>query len=94
VADLIEQHLGQKPVTLESAAFELGMTARTLQRRLRGEGTSLRTMIQEHRNLRANRQLADKSASLAEIAQALGYADRTVLWRAYKRWEGKPPRRT
>lgn len=93
VARLIEQNMGQKPVSISSIAFELGMTPRTLQRRLLEEGAVFREMVQTHRNTLAKRLLADKNASMGDVAQALGYADRTAFWRAYKRWEGKMPSR-
>jgi AraC-like DNA-binding protein len=93
VVALIGQQLGHAPVSLASLAAAMGTTARTLQRHLRGEGTSLRQLLQAQRAALAGRRLQDGAASMADIAQVLGYADRTAFWRAYKRWEGVPPSR-
>ncbi len=91
VQALIELHVGQQHVTLETVARELGFNPRTLQRRLSTEGLSFRSMLQNHLNALARERLSDKNTNVSDVAQTLGYADGTVLWRAYKRWEGKPP---
>lgn len=91
VQALIELHVGDQQVTLETIAHALGMNPRTLQRRLSAEGLSFRVMLQGYLNTLARERLSDRSTRMSDVAQALGYADRTVLWRAYKRWEGKAP---
>ena len=93
VQALIELHVGQQKVNLQMIAFELGLNTKTLQRRLAAEGLTFRSMLQNHLSMLAKDRLQDKSTSVSEVAQALGYADGTVLWRAHKRWAGKPPRK-
>ncbi|WP_091714462.1 AraC family transcriptional regulator [Methylobacterium phyllostachyos] len=77
--------------TLARVAGEIGWSARSLQRALTDEGTSLRTLVQQHRHRVAQAMLEERTHSHAAIAHALGYADATVFWRAYKSWTGSPP---
>jgi AraC-like DNA-binding protein len=79
-------------VTLPSVAAELGLSPRTLQRRLAEVGTSLQALLREHRQRMAERHLQSGAMPCARIAEALGYADSTVLWRAMKGWTGQSPR--
>lgn len=86
VRGLISIYLGHKPITLLSIAADLSISARTLQRRLTEEGTSLRQLIRETRSTIAAVNLK-ADVQMARIAEVLGYADSTVFWRARKSWE-------
>jgi AraC-like DNA-binding protein len=66
----------------------LGLSVRTLSRRLRDEGTSYRAVLEEMRQHSAKRQLARGQRSIAEIAMALGFASSQGFHRAFKRWTG------
>ena len=66
----------------------LGLSVRTLSRRLRDEGTSYRAVLEEMRQHSAKRQLARGQRSIAEIALALGFASSQGFHRAFKRWTG------
>ncbi|MBD9527538.1 AraC family transcriptional regulator [Paracoccus sp. PAR01] len=83
--------LGQRPITLATMAAELRMSPRSLQRRLSEEGTSLRHLLREHRENLAQTLLRQKSARVSNVANALGYADSTVFWRAFRNWTGQQP---
>lgn len=85
VLALISIYLGHKPLSVADVAAELGMSARTLQRRLSLEGVSLRALIRSHRQNVASTQLSSKIQK-SQIAESLGYADGTVFWRAMKSW--------
>ncbi|MGA0561293.1 AraC family transcriptional regulator ligand-binding domain-containing protein [Ancylobacter sp. VNQ12] len=86
VKALIGIYLGHKPITLPTIAAELGLSVRTLQRRLAEEGASLRELVRVQRQaIIAHHQGA--AASKARIAETLGYADSTVFWRARRAWE-------
>lgn len=93
VLSVVVRNLGQRPVDLDSIAAELGLAPRSLQRALAEEGRSLRAILQAHRQGIADTYLADPRLSLKQVAQALGYSDATVFWRAYKGWTGHPPSR-
>ncbi|MDH4438867.1 MAG: AraC family transcriptional regulator ligand-binding domain-containing protein [Rhizobium sp.] len=87
VRTLIGIYLGHKPITLPALAEELRISARTLQRRLSEEGTSLRDLVRETRQAIAAKQ-SKAHVQKSRIAEVLGYADSTVLWRAQKGWRG------
>ncbi|MGE4409779.1 MAG: AraC family transcriptional regulator [Sphingobium sp.] len=91
VLALIASGLGQKNIRLDRLAADLGVTPRSLQRRLADEGTSLRILLNEHRAEIAARHLQTGVGSIASLAEMLGYADGTAFWRAHKRWIGEPP---
>ena len=77
--------------TLESVAEALGVSARTLQRRLAATETTFaqkRASILHHRALQL---LSDDSLSIEQIAERLGYSSRTAFERAFFRWSGQTP---
>ncbi|GAC1046333.1 AraC family transcriptional regulator [Rhizobium sp. No.120] len=85
VRALIAANLGYRKITILDVAKDLGMAPRTLQRRLMREGSSLRELIEDYRRELADKQMQAK-LNKKKIADALGYADSTVFWRARKRW--------
>ncbi|RGP37603.1 AraC family transcriptional regulator [Pseudotabrizicola alkalilacus] len=91
VRRVISVTLGQRPVTLTSVAANLRMSARSLQRYLAEEGTSIRALVQEHRADLARTLLEKTDMPLSQVALTLGYADGTVFWRAYRSWTGQEP---
>ncbi len=74
-------------------AHALGMSARSLQRRLDAEGTSFDLVVDETRREIADAMLADPRTTLAEVAAATGLSEASAFSRAYKRWTGRSPRR-
>jgi AraC-like DNA-binding protein len=78
--------------SLEGTAASLAMSPRTLQRRLRDEGTSFRTVHDDARREIASDFLADSSLSISEVADRLGFADVSSFDTAFKRWTGRTPR--
>ncbi|MGG7519357.1 AraC family transcriptional regulator ligand-binding domain-containing protein, partial [Allorhizobium undicola] len=92
VKALIAISLGHKTITLASVAADLNLSARTLQRKLSEEGTSLRDLLQEHRQVIAELHLSQQGSSHKRAAQSAGYADSTALWRARRRWQEKENR--
>jgi AraC-like DNA-binding protein len=73
-------------------ARRLGMSGRTLQRRLREEGTTFAGVLDAARRERAMIFVAEARLSSAEIAFLLGYAEPTAFFRAFRRWTGTTPR--
>jgi AraC-like DNA-binding protein len=71
--------------TLARIARRLGMSARTLQRRLSDEGTTFERLRDLERRSRADALLRD-GAQLKQAALHVGYADPSALARARKRW--------
>jgi AraC-like DNA-binding protein len=71
-------------------AGQLGLSLRTLQRRLAAEGTSLSAIVEEVRRARAERLLR-AGMPVAEVAVMLGYSGTTAFVRAFRRWLGTTP---
>lgn len=76
--------------SLERTARVLGVSARTMQRRLRVEGTSFAELIDALRCEMAAAYL-DKQVPVPEIAWLLGYAEPSAFYHAFKRWTGTTP---
>jgi len=72
-------------------ARELGMGERTLQRRITGEGTTFRQLLNETRHELARQYLGDASVEITEAAFLVGYEDPNSFYRAFRSWEGKTP---
>ncbi len=75
---------------LSGVAKRLGLTARSLQRRLQDEGASFQTLRDETRRALADRYLGE-GLSLAEISFLLGFSEPSAFFRAFKRWTGLTP---
>lgn len=77
---------------LAETARAMGVSTRTLQRRLQAEGTSFAEVVDA---LRREIALAyvHKQVPLAEIATLLGYSDATAFHHAFRRWTGVSPAR-
>lgn len=75
----------------EEVAAVLGLTDRTLQRRLQAESTSYQQLLDDTRRELARQYLGEPRHSLAEVADLLGFVDQSNLFRACRRWFGMPP---
>lgn len=87
VRELIAGAVGR---TIDDVARELGMSARTLKRRLAEYDTSYTTLVTEARRSLATRLLATDE-SIERIADRVGYADAQSFARAFRRWTGMAP---
>ncbi len=76
---------------VEAVARALGMSSRTLKRRLAGEDTSYSALLDQERRARAEALLTHGTLSVKEVAAALGYADTAAFTHAFTRWTGEPP---
>jgi AraC-like DNA-binding protein len=70
---------------VEAVAKQLGLAARSLQRRLKDEGTSFQAVREEVRRALA-RRYRDAGLASAEIAFLLGFAEPAAFARASARW--------
>jgi AraC-like DNA-binding protein len=77
---------GQKKA--EEVAATLGMTRRTLERKLAGEGASFGVLAETALKYRLERLLTDGHRSPDVLAGIMGYHDGSSLTRACKRWYG------
>ena len=69
----------------------LHLSDRTLQRRLLAEASSFAQLLDATRCELARQYLSDAHRSLGEVADLLGFADQSNLFRACRRWFGMPP---
>jgi len=91
VAAEVRGRLAGGPPTVAEVASALGLSMRTLQRRLAIAGRSFEVVLDEVRRARAEALMADAGRDLAQIAYELGYSDRSTFTRAAIRWFGVPP---
>lgn len=95
MAATVEQAYSQIPALIgqgiEAVAAALGLHPRTLQRRLREEGTTFADVHDRARYHAAMTSLQQDGSNLEEISERLGFSDRRSFTRAFKRWSGLSP---
>ncbi|WP_288474190.1 AraC family transcriptional regulator [uncultured Pantoea sp.] len=74
--------------TIKNAATRLGLSQRSLQRRLAEEGVNFRELVNSTRERLARHYLGTTSMSDGEIAFLLGFADPNSFYRAFHGWTG------
>jgi AraC-like DNA-binding protein len=89
---LIRPYLAQGHSHLSQVAEIVGMSERTLQRRLAQSGSTYSEIVQEARFSIASDLLADSDLNIADIAFAAGYDNAPHFSRAFKRLTGMTPR--
>ncbi|WP_217270511.1 AraC family transcriptional regulator [Janthinobacterium psychrotolerans] len=72
-------------------ARELGLSERTLQRRIGEEGKTFRLLLDDTRRNLAHQLLSDLSIDVKEVAFLLGYQDSNSFNRAFRQWEQVTP---
>jgi AraC-like DNA-binding protein len=72
-------------------AKELGMSERTLQRRITEEGMTFRQLLNETRKELIREYLTDESVEITEAAFLVGFENANSFYRAFRSWEGKTP---
>lgn len=92
VKSAISNVLSEGIPTLSFIASELGIGARTLQRRLSDQGYSFQSLVDTARKDLAQRLLRETKYSLAEVAFLTGFSEQSAFTRAFKRWVGHTPR--
>lgn len=90
---VLKRSLASGRPELSDIARELGMSERTLQRRITEEGTSFRELLVNARQELGRQLLSDPSADIDEVACLLGYQDASSFYRAFREWEGTTPNR-
>lgn len=75
----------------DTCARKLGVSRRTLQRRLADEGTTFQAQLNHTRELLAKHYLGNSAMRTDEIAYLLGYAELNSFLRAFSAWTGTSP---
>jgi AraC-like DNA-binding protein len=78
-------------LTADAVATRLGMSSRTLRRRLDEEGTSYQALLDEVRAGLARRYLGEERRGVDEVAFLLGFSDPSAFTKAFRRWTGRTP---
>ncbi|SEI22384.1 transcriptional regulator, AraC family [Rhizobium tibeticum] len=74
-----------------AVARELGLSERTLQRRITAQGATFRALLTEARQELGSQLLSDPSIDTEEVAFLLGYQDANSFYRAFREWENMTP---
>ncbi|MGI5498909.1 AraC family transcriptional regulator [Lentzea sp. CA-135723] len=77
--------------TMPDVARALGLSPRTLRRRLTESGTGYQALLDEVRAARAAVLLADRGLSVERAAAELGFAEPASFIHAFRRWYGSTP---
>lgn len=92
VQNEIARQLAEGECTCETIAGALGVTPRTLHRRLKDEGTTFRDELDAMRYQLATTYLKEGALSVTDLAYLLGFSTVASFYRAFKRWTGTTPR--
>ena len=95
LADRCRAHLLQELTSGEPSEEELaralGMSRRTLQRKLGDLGLTYKGVLEKTRHDLALRYLDDPTKSVTDITFLLGFSEQSAFTRAFKRWNGNAP---
>jgi|TARA_R100000322_G_scaffold166650_2_gene133387 AraC-like DNA-binding protein len=91
VSVLIRLQLARGKVGVETVAGQLNMSRYTLHKKLRQEGLTFASLLEQVRREQAITYMKDKTKPLVEIAEQLGFSELSAFSRAFKRWMGTPP---
>ncbi|MBR9862903.1 MAG: AraC family transcriptional regulator [Rhodobacteraceae bacterium] len=87
----ISDRLSEGPPRAGDMAKAMGISERTLHRRLVAEGETFQTLLEQARRCLAEGLLDRTEHSIAEVAFLTGYSEQSAFTRAFKRWVGQTP---
>ncbi|MBV1774579.1 AraC family transcriptional regulator [Burkholderiaceae bacterium DAT-1] len=90
VANRVRTEQGALPKQVDIASM-VNVSPRTLRRRLGEQDTSYRSLRDSARYAKACELLLNSDATIAEVAERVGYSDARAFRRAFKRWSGVLP---
>jgi AraC-like DNA-binding protein len=91
VESLLMPMLHTGDVSIDAVAAKLGVSRRTLYRKLKAERTTFETVLDALRLQLALGYLSGGKVSVNETAYLVGFSDRAAFSRAFKRWTGLTP---
>lgn len=77
--------------SIDETASALGLSVRTLKRRLAEEGTTFSAVLDEQKAARARTMLESHDTTIDAVASSVGYSDVANFTRAFRRWTGTTP---
>lgn len=78
-------------VSVVRLAERLGVSVRTLHRRLADEGVTFKSVVDETRKELAIGYLSNSKLPVVDIAERVGFTEATNFRKAFRRWTGKVP---
>ncbi len=91
VQQLIATLLPSGQPKIDAVAQNLGMSSRTLTRRLTQDGLTYKDLLDELRRKLAFQYLSDERISIKKVAYLLGYSEISAFYHAFRRWTGSSP---
>jgi AraC-like DNA-binding protein len=91
VRERIEAELPDGNTNAASVAEKMGVSQRTLHRRLQAEGATYQDLLDKVRCRLSQRHLASRKHTINEVAQLVGFAQPSAFHRAFKAWTGETP---
>ncbi|WP_299729570.1 AraC family transcriptional regulator [uncultured Tateyamaria sp.] len=92
VCNILPEMLPGGEASVQAAAARLRMSARSLQRHLKSEGTGFQTLLDATRADLARHYLATTDLTVEEISYLLAYSDPNSFYRAFQTWTGETPK--
>ena len=92
VRDVLVRQRTTRHVDMDAVARALGLSPRSLRRRLAAEGTSFHLVVNEALAIVARHLLQHKHLTIQETAYEMGFADSSCFHRAFRRWTGMTPK--
>lgn len=88
---LIQNALPSGIPSIKALGMHMGMSNRTLTRRLAENGVTFRDLIQKTQERLSKELLKGSDRTVAEIAFQTGFSEQSAFNRAFKRWTGLSP---
>ncbi len=91
VREFVAQAVCDGHPNIAGIARRVGMSARTLQRRLADADTSFKTLLDDVRSDLAREYLSRSAVDVTQVSFLLGYSELSAFDRAFRRWTGLAP---
>lgn len=91
VRERLSRGLHDPALSLAQIAQQLGMTSRTVHRKLEREGTSFRALKETVLREAALHYLGNPDLSIDAVATLMGFRESSAFYRSFKRWTGQSP---
>ena len=91
VRSVLLESLPSGESSIEAVARRLGLSGRTLQRRLKGEGVVYKEIVKETRERLSRHYLTRTDLTYAEISFLVGFGEPSSFFRAFREWTGETP---
>jgi AraC-like DNA-binding protein len=91
VRDFLVQQAPSGRAEMASVARSLGLSVRSLRRRMDAEGKTFNDVANDAQAIVAKNLLRNTDRTIQDLAYQLGFADTSSFHRAFKRWTGTTP---